>query len=118
MKATKAYGAIRHDVPHRLRQVRQEKNLSLEELAERVGISWQTLQKYETEPQRLRVHQLQALADALDCTPADLISPPGEPESWSERALRERIGAMTEEEQERALSILEAAFGTANDRVA
>lgn len=59
----------------RIRDLRIQKELSMEALAERVGVSWQTVQQWErdggTAPKRTR---LQKVAEELGTTPEYLMS--------------------------------------------
>lgn len=60
--------------PNRLRARRTELGLTLEEVAERAHMSLITVQRKETGERQLRVHELEALAKALECDPEDLIA--------------------------------------------
>ena len=52
---------------NRLKEVREEKNISQEKLAELSGISRQTISKIETDPEfNARVDTLKKLAEALE----------------------------------------------------
>lgn len=57
------------DIHARIKRLRQAKQLSMEALADLVGVTWQTVQQWEkpdgTAPKRTR---LQAVADALGTT--------------------------------------------------
>ena len=70
----RAYNSVRHDVSHRLREMRQARGLTLEQLAELVDMTYQTVQRYETGARKLRVDDLPRFAEALDCEPADLVA--------------------------------------------
>lgn len=122
MAGKKAYGAVRSEVPHNLRQIRQHLGLSLEELSARVGITSQTLQKYETEPQRLRVYQLRQLAEALECDVVDLVADTGLEGSTPaiNAELRVFLAGLSEDEQQQALDLVRVAFRAkhANDAAA
>lgn len=87
-------------VGRNLRQLRLEAGLSLQELAGRIGLSHQQLQKYETAANRLSAGLLPAFAEALGVDvatffeDADAPSPAGRPkveqirsqcESWIRR---------------------------------
>jgi DNA-binding XRE family transcriptional regulator len=45
------------DIHHRIKRLRLEKKLSMEALADKVGVTWQTIQQWEknTAPKRLRL---------------------------------------------------------------
>lgn len=74
MSKSRAHNTIDKGVRNNLRKLRLARGLTLEQLAARIGITWQTLQKWETDPTRLRVDRLQDIAEALgDCTPGDIV---------------------------------------------
>jgi transcriptional regulator with XRE-family HTH domain len=58
---------------NRLRARRLALGLTLEEVAERAHMSLITVQRKETGERQLRVHELEALAVALECEPEDLL---------------------------------------------
>jgi transcriptional regulator with XRE-family HTH domain len=70
---------------HFVRQWRNHRGLTLEELAERVGVTHGALSQLETGRTRYTQKMMEALADALNCTVADLlIRDPSDPEGiWS-----------------------------------
>lgn len=70
---------------HFIREWRQAKNLTQEQLAERIGITKSYLSKIETGKKRYDQPFLEAAAEALSCEPADLIvRNPEDPEGiWS-----------------------------------
>ncbi len=53
------------EIGKRIRQVRTHQSLSQIELAERVGISFQQIQKYEKGATKISVMRLQQISDAL-----------------------------------------------------
>jgi transcriptional regulator with XRE-family HTH domain len=57
----------------RLRALRLRAGLTQVELAQRIGCTHQQLQKYETGANRLAAGRLMRLAEALDCSPAELL---------------------------------------------
>jgi transcriptional regulator with XRE-family HTH domain len=59
-------GAIDAQIGKRIRQVRSSKRMSQEDLARRIGISCQQLQKYESGANRISASRLVQLADVLD----------------------------------------------------
>lgn len=93
--------------------------MSLEGLAEKIGVTWQTVQKYETEPQRLRVHQLAKMAEVLNCSVVDLVTD-APPASEVDLALGAEVSRMSDDEKRRALELIRVAFGrkSANDAAA
>jgi transcriptional regulator with XRE-family HTH domain len=60
------YGETPSDVSTRLRQVRKEKRLTLEEVAARIGTTRQTVQRWEVDGRALTVKRLHDLAHALE----------------------------------------------------
>ena len=63
------------ELPHALRRIREARGLSRAELARRSGFSESHIVKLERGEARLHADDLAAFARALDCTPADLVSP-------------------------------------------
>ncbi|MFZ5995137.1 MAG: helix-turn-helix domain-containing protein [Thermodesulfobacteriota bacterium] len=55
----------------RIKQIRKSRGLSQIELAERVGISFQQIQKYEKGVAKMTVFRLQQISEALDVHIAD-----------------------------------------------
>jgi transcriptional regulator with XRE-family HTH domain len=70
---------------HYIREWRQHRELTLEQLAERIGITKSYLSKIETGKKRYDQPFLEAAAVALQCEPADLIiRDPSDPDGiWS-----------------------------------
>jgi len=62
-------GLIDAHVGHRIRLRRVSLGMSQEELAKRVGLTFQQIQKYESAASRVCVGRLYALSQALDCAP-------------------------------------------------
>jgi transcriptional regulator with XRE-family HTH domain len=58
----------------RLVAVRKARGMSQNWLAKRIGVSVGTVQAYEHGRARVTVERLEALADALQCKPADLLT--------------------------------------------
>ncbi|MCC6346700.1 MAG: helix-turn-helix transcriptional regulator [Nitrospirales bacterium] len=61
-------------IEHLIREIRKAKGISQMELAERIGISYQQVQKYERGVSALSVRRLQQIADALE-VPLSLFFP-------------------------------------------
>jgi transcriptional regulator with XRE-family HTH domain len=79
-KAVKALGRPRHY----LREWRDYRGLTLERLAERIGLTHGTLSKIERGKTAYTQPVLEALAEALQTTPADLIMrDPSKPNPWA-----------------------------------
>ena len=84
--------------------------MTQERLAARVEMSVPQVSKIENGKQGYRQEALQALAEALNCEPADLLRPP--PASWEDE-LRVYIAKLDSDRAARALRILQTAFGEA-----
>lgn len=76
---------IQHRQKFFLKEWRKYRGLSQEKLAARVGIHKGDISNYEKGKRRYNQDLLEALADALECEPADLIMrDPTQPEAlWS-----------------------------------
>lgn len=111
------------ETARRLHQRRTELSLSLQQLAERTGMSRSTLQRYETGGIRnLPVDKLRVLSDALQTTPEWLMGLPQSAEQDPElsdyleelknrsemRMLFKLAKDATKEDVERAVKIIEA----------
>jgi transcriptional regulator with XRE-family HTH domain len=57
----------------RLAEIRKVRGLSQGQLAKAIGVTVGTIQAYEHGRARIAVERLEALADALQCEPADLL---------------------------------------------
>lgn len=68
-----AYNDTPADLPNRIREERKAKGLTLEEMAELTGISWQTLQRYETGVRRITLEKLGEIAASLGVSTASLV---------------------------------------------
>ena len=64
---------VDQEIGARLRVRRKQLGLSQTELGERLGVSFQQLQKYERGTNRISASSLIVLADALECRPTDLL---------------------------------------------
>jgi len=63
----------RKQVGKRIRLLRAASNLSQAELAEKIGVSFQQIQKYESGKNEISVSRLLSIADALGVSPEDVI---------------------------------------------
>jgi transcriptional regulator with XRE-family HTH domain len=61
----------------RLLEIRKTRSLSQARLAKAIGVTTGTIQAYEHSRARITVERLEALAEALQCEPAELLAPPG-----------------------------------------
>lgn len=73
----------------RLKALREDKDVTQEELAKRVDLSRTSITNIEKGRQRIMLHQLVDLADALDAKPSDLMPAIEKPEP-----LRADVAAM------------------------
>lgn len=87
-----------------LRDWRKDRGLTLEQLAARIGSTGATVSRLERGQQPYSQPLLEALAEALNCQPADLIMrPPGA----SDR-LKSVLDGLSEADQKRALAVIQA----------
>lgn len=63
--------------PNRIRELRQQAKLTMDQLAERVGTSNQQISKLELGKAKLTVEWMRRLAPALGCAPVDLMMEKG-----------------------------------------
>lgn len=85
--------------PTHIRAWRKRRNLTLERLAERIGVTPGALSQLERGDVAYTQPMLEALADALMCEPSDLISrPPGTENGltlvWNQIPLADRSKAL------------------------
>jgi transcriptional regulator with XRE-family HTH domain len=99
---------IEHGVRQRLRQLRTEQGLTLQQVAERASIAISTLSRLESGKRRLALDHIAPLATALGVTTDELLADPGredprvhrDPVSWDGMTLwpltrRGRAGGIT-----------------------
>lgn len=60
-------------------QWRESKGLSIEKVADRIGVARETVWRWENEQHRLNPAKIKALADAIDCNPEDFWRLPARP---------------------------------------
>lgn len=90
--------------PWFLKEWRTEASLTLEQLADSIGTTSASISRLENRKQPYSQPLLEALADALNCRPGDLISrPPG----YSDR-LAAVLAEMDPDAQKRALAVVQA----------
>ena len=75
----------------RVRALREEKNVTQDELAKRVDLSRTSITNIERGRQRVLLHQMVGIAQALDADPTELI-----PKPESKPALRDDVDWKTE----------------------
>ncbi|XBQ15826.1 MAG: helix-turn-helix transcriptional regulator [Oceanicaulis sp.] len=106
---SRAYGAVRRDVPHRLREIRHARGLTIEQLAELVGLTYQTVQRYETGDRSLRVEDLPRFAAVLKCRPGDLVD--DDSADPDELVARDLFRKLSREDRKRLLAAMNAWAG-------
>ena len=74
MRQTKVCLEINVELGARIRLLRKKLRISLCELGETIGVSYQQMQKYETGTNRLSVSSLISIAGALNADPASLLA--------------------------------------------
>lgn len=94
--------------PNRIREVREAKGLTQEQIARQLGVAGETIRKYETGENQVSVWALQRVAKALGVPSYSLLND-WEPERGAqERALAALFRRLSPRERERALSVLAA----------
>ena len=104
----------------RIKVLRQERGLTLEQVAKVVGVGKSTVRKWETGMiANMRRDKIADLAKALGTTPEYLMgwdekeSPPAEPElSEGEKVLLELFNRVPEDQQQLGLQMIRAALGS------
>jgi transcriptional regulator with XRE-family HTH domain len=87
-----------------LREWRKDRHLTLDQVAERIGSTGATISRLERGLQPYSQPLLEALADALNCQPADLIMrPPG----GADRIMAV-FSEMSADSQRKALAVVQA----------
>lgn len=87
-----------------IREWRKHRNLTIEKLATRIGMTTSNLSKTERGAQAYTQPVLEAVAEELNCSPADLIMRP--PHAGNE--LLTLISALEKEQQEQAVAVIKA----------
>jgi transcriptional regulator with XRE-family HTH domain len=60
--------------PNRLRALRERQGLTLQDVADRTGLSYATVSRRETGDRQLKVYELDVFARALGCAPEEILS--------------------------------------------
>lgn len=60
------------EVGHAIRTIRKEKEMSIEEVAYKVGIDAQNLRKYELGRQEMKISMLRRISDALGISVSEI----------------------------------------------
>jgi transcriptional regulator with XRE-family HTH domain len=96
--------------PHFVRAWRRCRGLTQAQLAERIGIDRSYLSNIETGQRRYDQPFLEAAAEALRCSPADLISR----DPTTNKDIADLWSALTPEQRQQAIAVLKAMFATAD----
>lgn len=80
--------------PNRIRELRESRGMTLEELADQTGLSLSYVSRLESGARNLSVKNLNLIGHALTVAPGDLLSKPGKPNNVV--AVMGRIGAGAE----------------------
>jgi len=90
---------------HFIRQWRNYRRLTLEQLAERVGVTHGALSQLERGLVNYTQPMLESLAFALQCEPADLIMRDPESETWT---IFDSVRDLPEVDQRRIAAVIDA----------
>lgn len=94
-----------------IKQMREQRGLSLRDLAEKIGVHHQTLSNLELSKAELSVAMAKKLAEIFECHPLDITDGPANvapPATREEKELLEAYRNLTESEQARMLGYAEA----------
>lgn len=106
MGKKRTYNAARPGVRNRIREHRLAAGLSIEDLAERVGVSPGAVQRKETGLRSVTVDELETFAAALNVAPADLV-PGGIGLSDEEFGLIGKLRTMSERDRRAVQNLAE-----------
>lgn len=95
----------KRQVRHFIKAWREHRGLSQEQLAERIGVTHGAVSQLERGLVNYTQPMLEALADALDCEPADLIMRDPNASIWS---VMDVLKTAPEPEQRRIVAIIDA----------
>lgn len=93
---------------HYIREWRLYRNLTQEQLAERVGVTHGALSQLERGLINYTQPMLESLAFALQCDPADLIMRNPESDPWSPWQIYDGVRDLPEEDQRRIAAVIDA----------
>lgn len=79
-------------IGERLRNARQSRRLSLQQVADQISLSAATLSRIETSKQSIDLKVFLMLANVLDLNPAELLE---KSEDWHDRSLATKFAAMS-----------------------
>lgn len=90
---------------HYIREWRDEKGLTQDQLAERIGLSRTQISRIENHKQGYSQEMLEAIAEALGTTAASLIMRAPGSDIWS---LQDALTGMGESQRRQAIAVIEA----------
>lgn len=99
---------MQRQVPNRIREWRRAAGLTQERLAEIVGTTGQSIGRKEKGDRSTTIYELEQIAAALGCRPADLLQDPESVLSNEERRLVKAYEKMTEADRQALLRIADA----------
>jgi len=102
---------------HYIQAWRKHRQLTQQQVADRIDMDKSTVSRIETGKVEYSQSTLEAFAFALNCSPADLLSPPPAPGS-PQNELSEYVLSLNKDAQQKALRILRAAMTEGDAEVA
>lgn len=99
---------MQRQMPNRIREWRRAAGLTQERLAEIVGTTGQSIGRKEKGERSLTVYELEQIAVALGCRPADLLPDPESILTEEERRLVKAYENMSEGDRQALLRIADA----------
>lgn len=110
-------GFVIKETAKRIRDIRKQKGISAEELAEKIGMNRATYYRYESgDLKNLKFDKIQKIADALDVYPADLVvweeEKPDLNEDELDDELIRRLMLLTPEEIEKVDAFVQGILAT------
>ncbi len=91
---------------NKIREVRKARQLTLKQLAERVGTSDRQISLLERGQRGLSPEWMERIAAALDCRPVDLLFAEDDVLDERERAFLDKYRTLSDEQKEAALVLL------------
>lgn len=92
------------DIGDKIRQLREEKGMTLEELGNKVGVGKSTVRKWETGMiENMRRDKIKKVADALNVTPDYLMGWSEQPHEFLVDGLRVEVPTLPQGDREEAL---------------
>ena len=110
-------GFVIKETAKRIRDIRKQKGISAEDLAEKIGMNRATYYRYESgDLKNLKFDKIQKIADALDVYPVDLVAWEEEKPALNEDELDDelirRLMLLTPEELEKVDAFVQGILAT------